>query len=64
MSVFVTRHTQLQWGKVIGIGVHIYIYIIMYIHVCLWTNKNLNHTLDIDIPFQTFAVGLLVDFID
>ena len=25
---------------------------------------NLNHTLAIDSPFQTFAVGLLVEFID
>ena len=26
--------------------------------------KNLNRTLEIDSPFQTFAVGLLVEFID
>ena len=26
--------------------------------------KNLNRTLAIDSPFQTFAVGLLVEFID
>ena len=26
--------------------------------------NNLNHTLEIDSPFQTFAVGLLVEFID
>ena len=26
--------------------------------------KSLNHTLAIDSPFQTFAVGVLVEFID
>ena len=35
-----------------------------YIYVCLSKKKNLNHTLEIDSPFQTFAVGLLVEFID
>ena len=38
----------------IGVGVHIYI--------CLWKKKNLNRTLAIDSPFQTFVVGLLVEF--
>ena len=42
-------------GKVIGVGVHI-IYIV--------DKKNLNRTLAIDSPFQTFAVGLLIAFID
>ena len=32
--------------------------------VCLWTNKNLDRTLAIDSTFQTFRVGLLVEFID
>ena len=45
-------------GYVIGAGVH-YIYILW-----LWSKKNLNRTLAIDSPFQTFAVGLLVEFID
>ena len=36
-------------------------YICLYI--CLWMKKNLNHTLTIDLPFQTFAVGLLIGFI-
>ena len=33
-------------------------------YICLWTKKNLNRTLAIDSPFQTFTVGLLVKFID
>ena len=37
-------------------GVHIYIY------VC-GRKKNLNRTLEIDSPFQTLTVGLLVEFI-
>ena len=46
---------QHERGKVIGVGVHI---------ICLWTKKVLNRTLAIDSPFQTFKVGLLVEFID
>ena len=34
-------------------------YIYMYV-----VEKNLNRTLEIDSPFQTFTVGLLVEFID
>ena len=34
------------------------------IYICLWTKKYFNRTLEIDSPFQTFAVGLLVKFID
>ena len=41
-------------GKVIGRGA-------IYIYVC-GRKKNLNRTLEIDSPFQTFAVGLLVEF--
>ena len=52
-----TPHAQRERGKVIDRGVHIYIY------VCE-QKKNLNRTLEIDSPFQTFAVGLLVEFID
>ena len=37
--------------------------VLVYIYVCE-QKKNLNHTLAIDLPFQTFAVGLLVEFID
>ena len=40
----------------IGRGVHIYI----YIYVC-GRKKNLNRTLEIDSPFQTLTVGLLVE---
>ena len=51
-KIFITPHAQRERGKVIGCGVHIYI----YIYICLWTF--------VDSPFQTFAVGLLVEFID
>ena len=50
-----TPHAQRERGKVIGLGVLVY--------VC-GQKKYLNHTLVIDLPFQTFAVGLLVEFID
>ena len=53
-----TPHAQRERGKGIGRGVHIYIYI------CLWSKKILNRTLEIDSPFQTLTVGLLVEFID
>ena len=53
----ITPHAQRERGKVIGRGVHIYIY------VC-GRKKNLNRTLEIDSPFQTLTVGLLVEFID
>ena len=33
-------------------------------YICLWTKKYLSHTLAIDSPFQTFAIGLFVEFID
>ena len=57
-GTFITPHAQREWGKVIGRGVHIYIY--MFVN----EKKNLNRTVEIDSPFQTFAVGLLVEFID
>ena len=41
-------------GKVIGIAVHSYIYVYMFVDL-----KNLNCTLAIDSPFQTFVIGLL-----
>ena len=50
-----TPHAQREQGKVIGCGVHNY--------VC-GRKKNLNRALKIDSPFQKFAVGLLVEFID
>ena len=58
-SFIITPHAQRERGKVIGRGVHIYI----YIYVC-GRKKNLNRTLEIDSPFQTLTVGLLVEFID
>ena len=41
-------HAQRERGKVIGVGVHMFA-----------DQKKLNRTLAIDLPFQTFAVGLL-----
>ena len=61
IMIIITPHAQRERGKVIGRGVHIYIYI--YI-ICLWSKKYLNRTLEIDSPFQTLTVGLLVEFID
>ena len=54
-NIFITPHAQRERGKVIGRGVHIYI---------CGRKKNLNRTLEIDSPFQTLTVGLLVEFID
>ena len=62
MCVVFTPHAQRERGKVIDRGVHIYI-IYIYIYVC-GQKKNLNRTLEIDSPFQTLTVGLLVEFID
>ena len=42
-----------------AVGVHIYIYVYMFVD-----QKKLNRILAIDSAFQTFAVGLLVKFID
>ena len=55
LLLLVTPHAQRERGKVIDRGVHIY--------VCS-QKKNLNRTLEIDSPFQTLTVGLLVEFID
>ena len=55
---FITPHAQRERGKVIDRGVHI-----IYIYVCS-RKKVLNRTLEIDSPFQTLTVGLLVEFID
>ena len=54
-----TLHVQHDRGKVIGVSVHIYIYIGIFVD-----KKNLNRTLAINSLFQTFVVGLLVEFID
>ena len=58
-GVLFTPHAQRERGKVIDRGVHIYI----YIYVC-GRKKYLNLILEIDSPFQTLTVGLLVEFID
>ena len=62
LSIF-TPHAQREQGEVIGRGVHIYNIYIYIIYVC-GRKKNLNRTSEIDSPFQTLAVGLLVEFID
>ena len=53
---FITPHAQHERGKLIGVGVHI-----LYIYVY---GQKKNCTLAIDSPFQIFAVGLLIEFID
>ena len=58
LLALITPHAQRERGKVIGLGV------VVYIYICLWSKKCLNRTLVIDLPFQTFAVGLLFEFID
>ena len=56
MGSIVTPHAQRERGKVIGRGVHY--------NMSVDEKKNLNRTLEIDSPFQTLTVGLLVEFID
>ena len=51
----VTPHAQRERGKVICVGVHI-----MFVD----QNIFLNRTLAITSPFKTFALGLLVEFVD
>ena len=58
LFMFVTPHAQRERGKVIDRGVHIYTY------MSVVQKKYLNRTLEIDSPFQTLTVGLLVEFID
>ena len=58
LSSLITPHAQRERGKVIDRGVHIYIY------MSVDKKKYLNRTLEIDSPFQTLTVGLLVEFID
>ena len=59
MPYIFTPYAQRERGKVIVVGVHIYI----CLYVC-GPKHFLNRTLAIDSPFQTYAVGLLVEFID
>ena len=56
LDLIVTRARKV--AKVIGVGFQ-KIYVYMFVD-----QKKLNCTLAIDSPFQTFAVGLLVEFID
>ena len=53
----ITPHAQRERVKVIGLGVVVYIMFVV-------KKNNLNRTLAIDLPFQTFVLGLLVEFID
>ena len=48
----------------ISVGVHRAIYIYIIICYMFVDKKIFNRTLAIDSPFQTFAVGLLIEFID
>ena len=52
--LLVTPHAQRERGKVIDRGVH----------MSVVEEKKLNRTLEIDSPFQTLTVGLVVEFID
>ena len=54
----ITPHAQRERGKVIGVWCP---YLCLY--VC-GPKKYLYRSLAIDSPFQTYAVGLLVEFID
>ena len=40
------------------------LYILYSLYIMFVDQKYLNRTLAIDLPFQTFAVGLLVEFVD
>ena len=64
----ITPHAHARaGGYVIGAGIqYICRYVGSYVgrYICLWTKKSLNRTFVIDSPFQTFAVGLLLEFID
>ena len=59
VKLIVTPHAQCERGNVIGVGVHI-----LYIYMFVDKKIILNRTLAIDSPFQTFVVGLLVEFRD
>ena len=48
--------------KVVGVGLRMSIY--RYINICGPKKINLNCTLVIDSPFQTFAIELIIEFID
>ena len=54
-GLVINPHVWREQGKVISVGVHVYI---------CGPQKILNWTLAIDSPFKTFAVGLLIEFID
>ena len=54
---FLSRTCSASRGKVIGVGVHIYV----GIYVC---GPKKIESYSIDSTFQTFAVELLVEFID
>ena len=59
----ITPHAQRVQGKVISVGVYMSIYTV-YISVYMFVDQKIELYLTIDLPFQTFAVGLLVKFID
>ena len=55
----ITPHAQREQGKVISVGVYT-----VYISVYMFVDQKIELYLTIDLPFQTFTVGLLVEFID
>ena len=55
----ITLHAQRKRGKVIGVGV-----LILYTTVYVCGPKKIELYFSDHSPFQTFAVGLLVEFID
>ena len=64
-TTFIIPHMQHKQCK-IGVGVHIYnIYIHVYNICCVCGQKNILESYFNDpVTFQTFAVGLLVEWID
>ena len=62
--IFHGTRTGKYYCKNMKYRINIYIYIHVYIIYVCGRKKNLNRTLEIDSPFQTLTVGLLVEFID
>ena len=61
IEIYSTPTNQFDWSVSRAYVINIYIYII---YMSVVEKKYLNRTLEIDSPFQTLTVGLLVEFID
>ena len=59
----ITPHTQHERGKVIGVGILYTVNVLYTVHVYMFVD-HIFFNCTIDSPFQTFAVGLLIEFID